>query len=96
MKHIQAFVEARRTLVGSVGAVGAAGLAVVWLLVVPDKSNDVAGMQLWAIRYGHSLCWVFVSAALASYAFRAPRHMTESMGWLALVAYAAFLLALFL
>ena len=86
-------IETHRTLVGVVAAAGAAVLAVVWLFAVPDKANQVGGIQAWAIRYAHSLCWIMLSAALALYAVRAPRRFSELTGWLGMLAYAAFILA---
>lgn len=93
IKRIQATIEAHRTVVGLLASAGAAVLAVVWLIVVPDKVNEVAGVQSWAIRYAHSLCWVFLSAAFALYAVRAPSRLSQTMGWLGLASYAAFFAA---
>lgn len=93
IKRVQATIETHRTLVGVVASAGAAVLAVVWLIAVPDKANEVGEFQTWAIRYAHSLCWVFVAAALALYAVRAPRRSIELTAWIALLAYAVFILA---
>ena len=93
IKRVQAIIETHRTVVGVVASAGAAVLAVVWLFAVPDKANEVGGIQAWAIRYAHSLCWAFLSTALALYAVRAPRPFIELAGWLGMLAYAAFILA---
>lgn len=93
INRAQAMVEAHRTRVGVIASAGAAVLAVVWLFDVPDKANEVEGIRAWAIRYAHSLCWAFLSAALALYAVRAPRPFIELTGWLGMLAYAAFILA---
>ena len=93
IERVQAMIEAYRTLIGVVASAGAAVLAVVWLFAVPDKANDVGGIQAWAIRFAHSLCWVFLSTALALYAVRAPRRFIELTGWLGMLAYAVFILA---
>ena len=93
IERVQAMIEAHRARVGVVASAGAAVLAVVWLFAVPDRVNEVGGLQAWVIRYAHSLCWVFLSTALALYAVRAPRRSIELTSWIALLAYAAFILA---
>ena len=93
IERVQAMVEAHRTLVGAVASAVAAVLAVVWLFAVPDKANEVVGVQAWAVRYAHPLCWAFLSTALALYAVRAPRRFVELTGRLGMLAYAAFILA---
>ena len=87
-------IEARRTLISVAGAISAAAVAVLWLVVVPEKADEVAGIHSWAIRYGHSVCWTSLSAASVLYGLRAPRHWTQTAAWLGLSAYVAFLLAL--
>ncbi len=93
IKRVQAMIETHRTVVGLVASAGAAVLAVVWLFAVPGKADEFGEIQAWALRYAHSLCWVFLSAALALYAVRAPRRSIELTAWLALLAYAGFILA---
>ena len=89
----RAAIEQHRGLVGVTAAIIAAGLALLWLFVVPAKADEVAGVQSVAVRYGHSVCWAFLAAASALYAVRAPRRLVEYTAWAALGAYAAFLFA---
>ena len=92
---IRAVLRHRR-LVGGVAGGTAAVLAALWLFVVPQKADEVAGIQRALIQYGHSLCWVLLSAAAFLYAAQAPRRFIETAAWSALAAYIAFLLALVL
>lgn len=94
--RFRAHIERRRGLIGSVVAVAAIGLAVLWLVVVPEKATTTTGVQSLTIRYAHSLCWVLLAASAGTYALRAPARITRALAWSALGAYAAFLLTLFL
>ena len=96
LKRIRGVVETRRGLVAVAAGTIATALAVLWLFVVPEKADEVAGIQSWAIRYGHSVCWMLLAAASVLYGLRAPRRLTESAAWMGLVAYVAFILALVL
>lgn len=94
--RLKEHIERHRALVGSVVAVGATCLAVLWLVIVPEKAATTTGLQALTIRYAHSLCWALLAAAAGTYAVRAPAHTTRTLTWAALGAYAAFLTALFL
>ena len=94
--RLREYIERHRALIGSVVAIAAIGLAVLWLVVVPGKATTTTGIQALTIRYAHSLCWALLAVAASTYAVRAPARTTRTLTWWALGAYAAFLLALFL
>jgi hypothetical protein len=83
-----------RRLVGLAGAVTAAGMAALWIVVVPDKAAESDGLQSLTIRLGHPLSWALLSSLGLAVAADAPRRVREAMAWSGLAAYAAFLLAL--
>lgn len=82
-----------RRLVGLAGAVTAAGMAALWVVVVPDKAAGSDGLQSLTIRFGHPLSWALLSALGLAVAAGAPRRVREGLAWSALAAYAAFLVA---
>ena len=63
--RVRITIEQYRGLVGVTAAIIAAGLALLWLFVVPAKADEVTGVQLVVVRYGHSVCWAFLAAATA-------------------------------
>jgi hypothetical protein len=88
------FTARHRTLLGTVGGIGATGLAVLWTVVVPDKAGQTTGLQEAAIRWGHPLCWALLAVTSALWAVRAPARVVAATARVALGAYAAFLAAL--
>lgn len=86
--------EQHRRVVGGGAAVLAAALAVTWLVVVPEKAEEVGTLQSAVLRYAHPGCWALLSAAATAWAVRAPRPAVEWPARGALAAYAAFLVAL--
>lgn len=82
-----------RRLVG-LGAVGAAGLSVLWLVVVPAQVADATGWRELALRWGHSACWALLALAGATHALRGPRAVVSGAAWAGLAAYVAFLAAM--
>ncbi|MGA8047982.1 MAG: hypothetical protein WCA30_17110 [Dermatophilaceae bacterium] len=82
----------RQGTIGLVGAAAAAALTVVWLVVVPEKADEVGGVQAALIRYGHPACWALLAGAGVAYATGRP-HTSRVLGYAALACYAAFILA---
>lgn len=83
-----------RTPVGLIAAAVATGLAVTWLVVVPDRATEVEGLQRWILQFSHSVCWALLALAAVVFAARGPRRLIDGLAWAALASYAAFLLAL--
>lgn len=71
-------------------------LATVWLVVVPAKAAETAGVQELAIRWGHPACWVLLAGLGVLVAFDAPKRTRDAVGIAAAVCYAAFLAAMLL
>lgn len=82
----------RQRILGLAGAAVAAILTVVWLVVVPEKADEVGGVQAALIRYGHPACWALLAGAGVAYAAGRP-HTSRLLGYAALACYVAFLLA---
>lgn len=96
----RALTEARSTArrhrrpLGIAGAVLAAALAVLWTQVVPDSAATSPPLQAAVIRWAHPMCWALLAAAALCWALGAPKRTTETLAWLALGAYGAFLVSL--
>lgn len=83
-----------RHALGLAGAAVAAGMTVVWTVVVPDKADTTSGLQSLAIRWGHPLTWAFLCGLGLAYAAGTPRSVRDPLAWAALASYAVFLAAL--
>ncbi|WAB82177.1 hypothetical protein OVN18_03995 [Microcella daejeonensis] len=94
--RIAALLARHRRLVGAAAAAIALALAVLWVIVVPEKAAETTGVQRFALEWAHPLCWLLLAVAGALHAMRAPDRLRDAVGWSALVAYGAFLLALLL
>lgn len=75
-------------------AVLAAGMSVLWLVVVPEQAGDAQGWRLAALRWGHSACWALLAVAAATHAAGGPRRLVSGAARAGLAAYLAFLAAL--
>jgi hypothetical protein len=93
---VRDLLERRRTVLALVGAVVAAALAALWLVVVPERVAEVDGLQRAVLRYGHSACWALVALAAVLHGVRAPRRAVAASAYGALGCYAAFLAAVVL
>jgi hypothetical protein len=84
----------RRRPLGAALAVVAAGVAVVWLLVVPEVPAGAGALRGAVLRWGHAVVWLLLAAAAAAWAAGARRRTVERLAVAALAVYAAFVLAL--
>ncbi|GAA4402587.1 hypothetical protein GCM10023168_13280 [Fodinibacter luteus] len=75
-------------------AVGAAGLSVVWFLVVPDAAEAATGWRAVVLRHGHGACWSLLAASLVVGAADGPSRLRGGLAWAGLGCYVAFLAAL--
>lgn len=87
--------SARRSL-ALAGSVVAAGLSLLWVVVVPDKADTTSGLQALAIRWGHPASWALLSALWVAVATDGSARLRATLGWSALACYAAFVVALLL
>lgn len=79
---------------GSVGAVMALLLAGVYLVLVPDAVERADGIVKMILLYGHSLCWVLLSAASVVWGVRGKNVWSVVCAYGALVVYGGFFGAL--
>lgn len=96
MSRLLTWARDHRRTVGLLGAVAAAGMTALWVVVVPDRAAETSGPRSWAITWGHPASWACLAAAGVAVALDAPRRATTTLAWTALACYAAFLLALLL
>lgn len=90
-RRFTAWAHRHQMVVGFGGAAVAAVMAAAWLVVVPEKADQTAGLQELAIRWGHPLCWAFLAAAGVLFAMGAPKWIIDSAFFVAAGCYAAFL-----
>ncbi|GAA3856741.1 hypothetical protein [Tessaracoccus defluvii] len=86
----------RRTALALAGAALAAGGAVLWSFVVPDRADIAHGLRAAAIRYGHPAAWALLCLWCLLVAARAPVRARAAAAYAALAAYLAFLAGLLL
>ncbi len=91
---VVAWARANIRAIAAVAAVGCAGLAVVWLRVVPAEADAASGARAWLLHYGHAAVWASLAVAAALVAGGAPARVASRIGTVALAVYAAFVLAL--
>lgn len=91
---VHRWVRGRRRPLGCSFAVVAAGLAGVWLVVVPEKAEQAGGWQEAAIRWGHPVCWALLSVVGVLVAVDAPQRLRHAVAWTAAACYATFLIGM--
>lgn len=80
----------KRRALALAGAAAAAGMTVVWCVVVPDKADETTGLQSMAIRWGHPATWALLTAFGVLVAVDAPKPLRDAVAWASLGCYAAF------
>lgn len=85
-----------RRALGLVGAAVAAGMAVLWTFVVPERADEATGVREVAIRAGHPAAWALLAVFGMLVALGAPERARSVVAWAALAAYGAFVAALLL
>ncbi len=80
-----------RLYVGSVMAVIAIAVAVVYMFVLPAEAEGVHPLVQSILRYGHSLCWVLLAVAAGLFATKAPLRAVMWCAYAALFAYGVFI-----
>lgn len=84
-----------RTL-GIVGAVAAATIAAIYLLVTPEEIANTGLFQNIVLAYGHSLCWLLLCAASIVWAVKRENGWSVPLVYSALVVYVIFVSVLLL
>lgn len=93
---VRAWLQRHHRVLGVVGAVFAAAMTVLWLVVVPAEAETASGVQEFLIRYGHPAAWALLAVLGVLIAADAPRRLRDAVAYASLVAYLAFLGALLL
>ena len=79
------------------GAAGLASvLAVLWLLMVPERVISASGWQETIIRWGHPLCWILIAALAVVMALGASPRVRTVTAVAAALCYATLLFAVLL
>lgn len=91
-----AWVRRHHRPLGASGAVAAAGMTALWMVVVPAKAEATSGVQELAIRWGHPLCWALLATAGVLVAVNAPKRLRDGVAIAAGACYAAFVIGMLL
>lgn len=78
-------------LFGVVGGVIALVVAVIYLKVIPEEASIVGGLNNMILMYGHSLCWILLSAASILWAIMKKNKWSEFLAFGALFTYFIFI-----
>lgn len=85
-----------RKLYGCLGAILAAIIAGLYIAVIPDEASEATGIQKLILIYGHSTCWILLSATSLLWAFTKNKNSTKFLAYAALMSYIAFISTLLL
>lgn len=91
---LRPWLRRHHRLLGLGGAAVAAGMTALWMTVVPEKVDTTSGIQALAIRWGHPLCWAFLTTVGLLVAADAPKRLRDGLAISAGVCYAGFVLAM--
>lgn len=89
---MKAFIAAHRKVLGLIAAVIALGVAALYLVIVPEQSENTTGFVKLVLLYGHSLCWLLLAGAFATWALNGPRRIYATLAYSALAVYGIFML----
>ena len=87
-------MQRHRAVVGWIGTAVALVVAVVYWFIVPEEAHQSTGLVHVVLRYGHSLVWILLAAAGATFALSGPKRLAAALAWAALGVYAVFLVTL--
>lgn len=88
-------LEKHRRLFGVIGASVAVVIAIIYLLVDLEVSPDAGGIEIFVLRYGHSICWLLLAGAIIMWVLHRTKWSTV-LGYAALAVYGAFILTILL
>ena len=84
-----------RGIIGIAGGIVALAVATIYFFIVPDETAQSTGFMWLLLRYGHTVCWLLLSAAAVLWAFSKHPRLVSILAYAALVVYGIFMLALF-
>ncbi|HEY0965717.1 MAG TPA: hypothetical protein VGE13_04545 [Candidatus Saccharimonadales bacterium] len=88
------YLEKHHRTFGSMGALIAFVIAVIYLVVVPEESSDAAWIQKNVLIYGHSLCWFVLCVASILWSIKKENRWSVPLAYVALTVYVVFVSAL--
>ncbi len=94
MRSMGARIAARHRLFGSIGAIGAGAIAILYLVLVPEKALYAGGLVKLFLLYGHSLCWILIAGASGLWALKGMNRWSIGLLYTALVVYIGFLVSM--
>ena len=93
---MKSYLEKHRRFFGIVGGMIAFVVAIIYLKVIPEEASTVSGLQKIILIYGHSLCWILLSAASSLWAATEKDMLSKILAYTALVVYIIFISTLLL
>lgn len=92
--RIAEWADRYRRVIGIIAVSLCVTMTVLWIVVVPDQAHNSSGIRALLLRWGHSLCWFFLSIASGVWTLRGPRAVVSVLAWCGLASYVGFLAAL--
>lgn len=88
---MKSYLEKHHRLFGIGGGMIAFVIALIYLQVTPEEASTVSGLQKIVLTYGHSLCWILLSAASSLWAIAEKNNLSKILAYMALGAYIIFM-----
>jgi hypothetical protein len=90
-EFMKSYLEKHHRLFGVVGGSIALVVAGIYLKVIPEEASTVGRLQNIILVYGHSLCWILLSAASILWAIMKKNKWSEFLAFAALFTYFIFM-----
>lgn len=85
------YLERHHRIFGAIGALIALVVAVIYLMVIPEKPTDAGWIQKFVLMYGHSLCWFLLSGASILWSIKRNNKWSVPLAYTALTVYIVFM-----
>ena len=69
-------------------------IAAIYAIITPSEAENVSGLSKIVLTYSHSVVWILLAAAAASWAIGAKKMLIVAFAYAALVVYTLFLVLL--
>lgn len=85
------YPQKHRRVTGFLGALAALSVATIYYFVVPEETAQAGGAQEIILRYGHTICWIFLATASVFWGFGGPKRLISIFAYMALLSYVIFI-----
>ncbi len=88
---MKSHLEQHHRTFGVLGALIAAIVAIIYLVIVPEELATANWLQRAILVYGHSLCWFLLCAASIIWSVKGKNRWSVPLAYAALAVYAIFI-----